>query len=173
MRGEDPRERRIADLCDYYLKTITSYSSEPHALSVLKARTELYARRVVFLSHMVCSYQLLLNCPTRRGNRDLPFPPLYPSRFIFSRTRRDALYIFFSFSSTMMRDLNCYSNSTSTQSRGISVPRLFRCANSTRSDIMPRLFLGRASRARARVMELNLSFFLFFFFPENFLRRKK
>lgn len=34
---------------------------EPHALSVLKVRTELYAREGYsgILSHMVCSYQLL------------------------------------------------------------------------------------------------------------------
>lgn len=99
---------RIYAMCTIIISDNYLVFLEPHALSVLKARTELYARRDVrsILSHMVRSYQLLLDCPTRRGNRD----PL-PTRFI-SRM----LYIFFPFSLTMMRDLNCYSNSTSTQS---------------------------------------------------------
>lgn len=73
---------------------------EPHLLSVLKARTELYARRDVrsILSHMVRSYQLLLDCPTRRGNRDPLYLPdsslsnaLYILPFFFNNDERSEL----------------------------------------------------------------------------------
>ena len=58
---------RIYVMCTIIISDNYLVFLEPHALSVLKARTELYARRDVrsILSHMVRSYQLLLNCPTR------------------------------------------------------------------------------------------------------------
>lgn len=82
--GAPRRASRIYAICTIIISDNYLVFHEPHALSVLKARTELYARRGVrgILSHMVCSYQLLL----RIVRQDVAIvTPLLPSCFISRR----------------------------------------------------------------------------------------
>lgn len=57
MRRDMREASRIYAMCTIIISDNYLLFLEPHALSVLKARTELYARREVrsILSHMVCS----------------------------------------------------------------------------------------------------------------------
>lgn len=84
MREGAREASRIYAICTIIISDNYLVFHEPHALSVLKARTELYARRDVrgILSHMVCSYQLLLWIV----RQDVAIvTPLLPSRFISCR----------------------------------------------------------------------------------------
>ena len=101
MHAVESREAsRIYVMCTIIISDNYLVFLEPHALSVLKARTELYARRDVrsILSHMVRSYQLLLNCPTRDVAIVTPLPipihlldALYIPPFFFNNDERSEL----------------------------------------------------------------------------------
>lgn len=132
------RERHRADLCnlwrDHYLRQLPRI---PRTSRLIRTESK---NRVVRPQGMLAVLPLVRcvrinffagSSDERRGNP--PRDPLFASPF------HPLPRAFFSLPSTMMRDLNCYSNSTGTQSRGISygavsLDRLDACMH---ADVMP------------------------------------
>lgn len=109
--AETREASRIYAMCTIIISDNYLVFLEPHALSVLKARTELYARRGVgSILSLIWYVRINFFWIVRQ---DVAIVTLY----VLDSSLGCFIYTFFSpFSLTMMRDLNCYSNSTSTQS---------------------------------------------------------